>query len=261
VAQILRDKVDATKYQIIIEIAAAKVNIQQRDIAQKLNISPQAVSKYMEDLVSNNLVATDGRSKYTVTKKGVGWVLEKYKDLQNHFNQVRAIMTSITVCAAIASSDISKGRKVGLVMNKGLLCTTSAGNSSATGIAANSAKSGDDVGITDIEGILPLEMKPVKILSVPSIRRGGAKSADKNILKEEIDENNIIGAIGIEALISLIKIDIKPQYFYGVKEMTIEAVRSGLSVTIVCVDDEVPDLLKKLVEEHLDYRVINAAKT
>jgi putative transcriptional regulator len=261
VAQLLQDKVDATKYQIMIEIAAAKVNIQQRDIAQKLALSPQAVSKYMEDLISNKLVATDGRSKYKVTKKGVGWVLEKYKDLQNHFNQVKTIMTSIATCAAVAGSDISKGRKVGLIMNNGLLYTTAPGNSSATGIAVNSAKSGDDVGISNIEGILPLEMKPVKILSVPGIRRGGTKNADKNILKEEIDENNIIGAIGIEALISLKKIGIKPQYFYGVKEMTVEAVRSGLSVTIVSVDDEIPDLLKKLVEEYLDYRVINAAKT
>jgi putative transcriptional regulator len=260
-ARLLQDKAEATKYQIIIEIAAAKVNIQQRDIAQKLNLSPQAVSKYMEELLSSKLVTADGRSKYRVTQHGVGWVLERFKDLHNYSNQVKKIMTNITVCAAIAGSDVAKGEKVGLVMNNGLLCTTDPGSCNATGVTVSSAKSGDDVGISNIEGIVPLEMKPVKILSVPCIQRGGSKKANNNILKTEIAPDDVIGAIGLEAFTSLTRIGIKPQYFYGVKEMTVEAVRSGLPVTIVCVDDEIPVLLKKLVDEHLDYHVINAAKT
>ena len=39
-AQILQDKAVATKFQILVEIAAAQTNIQQKDIARKLNVTP-----------------------------------------------------------------------------------------------------------------------------------------------------------------------------------------------------------------------------
>lgn len=110
-AQLLQDKAAATKFQILIEIAAAQLNIQQRDIAKKLNVSPQAISQYMEELAKDCLIASDGRSKYRVTKEGIDWVLKTFRDLQNYSNFVKKIVTNITVCAAVAGSDISQGQR------------------------------------------------------------------------------------------------------------------------------------------------------
>ena len=48
--EILRNKNLATKFQILAEIANGSPNMQQRDIAAKLGVTPQAISDYMGQL-------------------------------------------------------------------------------------------------------------------------------------------------------------------------------------------------------------------
>ena len=69
-----------------------------------------------------------------------------------------------------------------------------------------------------------------------------------------------MGVRGIEALIVLRRIGIEPHYLYGVREALVEAAYSGLSPLVVCVDDEIPGLLQRLEEAHLDYRLLDLAK-
>ncbi|MGB2855833.1 MAG: winged helix-turn-helix transcriptional regulator, partial [Dehalococcoidia bacterium] len=45
--QLLRSINLATKFQILVEVAANQPDIQQRDIAERLDLSPQAVSDYV----------------------------------------------------------------------------------------------------------------------------------------------------------------------------------------------------------------------
>jgi len=259
-AQILQDKSLATKFQILVEIAAGQPDIQQRDIAKKLNVTPQAISQYMEELAKDYLILSDGRSKYRVTKEGIDWVLKSFRDLQSYCNFVKKTVTNITVCAAVAGSDISLGQEVGLEMNDGLLFATDAVGREAKGIAVSDAKKGEDVGISNIKGIVPLEMGKVTILKVPGIQEGGSRSVDLTLLKKETSEKEVISVIGIESLIALKKIGINPRYFYGVKEALVETAYSGLSSIVVCVDDEIPGLLQRLEGEHLNYRLLDMAK-
>ena len=259
-AQILRDKAVATKFQILIEIAAAQLNIQQKDIARKLSVTPQAISQYMEELVEGHLVVSDGRSKYSVTREGINWILKIFRDLQNYSNFVKKTVTSITVCAAVADCDLSQGQEVGLEMKDGLLFATDALNRGAKGLAVSNTKKGEDVGISNIEGIVPLETGEITILKVPGIQRGGSSSVDLARLKREIKRTELIGSMGIEALVALKKIGINPHYSYGVKEAVVEAACSGLTSLVVCVDDEIPGLLQRLEEEHLDYQLLDMIK-
>ncbi len=258
--QILRDKAAATKFQMLIEIAAAQLNIQQKDIAKKLNVTPQAISQYMEELIGDRLVVSDGRSKYSVTIDGINWVLKIFRDLQSYSNFVKKTVTNITVCAAVADCNLSQGQEVGLKMEDGLLLATDVIDSEAKGIAVSDARKGEDVGISNIEGIVPLEIGEVTIIKIPSIQRGGSRSVDLTWLKKEIKGKKLIGAIGIEALITLKRIGTNPHYFYGVKEALVEAAYSGLPFLAVCVDDEIPGLLQRLEEEHLDYQLLDLAK-
>ena len=46
--EILRNKNLATRFQILVEIARSGPNIQQRDIAGKLGVTPQAISEYIK---------------------------------------------------------------------------------------------------------------------------------------------------------------------------------------------------------------------
>ena len=140
-------------------------------------------------------------------------------------------------------------------MKEGLLFATDALRKAAKGLAVSNARKGEDVGISNIEGIVPLEIGEVTILRVPGIQRGGSRNIDVARLKKELSNKELVGTIGIEALIALQRIGIEPDYLYGVTEAAIEAAHSGLSFRILCTDDEVPNLLKRLEEENLSYKL------
>ena len=69
--EVLQNKNLATRFQILVEIAAMQPNIQQRHIAKKLNITPQAVSDYIKQMLGAGLLTSDGRSRYRVSNDGV----------------------------------------------------------------------------------------------------------------------------------------------------------------------------------------------
>jgi predicted transcriptional regulator len=57
--------------------------------------------------------------------------------------------------------------------------------------------------------------------------------------------------------VALRRSGIEPQYLYGVTEAAIEAARCGLSFIIVCADDAISELIKRLQEEDLNYELID----
>jgi len=254
---VLQNKGATTKFQILIEIAASQPSITQKDIAQKLGVSPQAVSEYMETLLKEGQVISQGRSKYKVTPHGTDWILKTLREFQSYINFVKTAVTNITVCAAIADCNLTQGQKVGLRMKEGLLFATNPKNCAATGVAVANAKEGEDVGIAEIRGIVSLKPGNVTILKVPSIHDGGSKNIDFRKAKKHVTRSCLVGAIGIEALIALRSLGVEPGYLYGVSEAAIEASRSGLSSLIFASDDAVPNLLKKLQDAELRYELLD----
>ena len=259
-AQILQDKSLATKFQILVEIAAGQPDIQQKDIARRLNVTPQWVSEYIVRLVEDGWVISEGRSKYRITKEGIDWLLKVLREMRSYFTIVEEVARNITVCAAVANCNLSLGQTVGLVMRNGLLIATDFEGKGAKGTAISDAREGEDVAISDIEGIVELEMGKVTVLKVPGIQRSGFRGIDLARLGKEISGEKFVGAIGIEALIALKQIGVTPQCFYGVKEAIIEAAQSGLSSVVVCVEDDIPDVLQRLREKHLEYKLLELEK-
>ena len=124
--EILRNKNLATKFQILVEIANNGPNIQQRDIAKKLGVTPQAISAYIGQLVKEGLLASDGRSRYRVTTEGVNWVIKVLRELRSYSTFIEQAITNISVCTAVADGNLLKGQAVGLEMKEGLLFATEA---------------------------------------------------------------------------------------------------------------------------------------
>jgi putative transcriptional regulator len=255
--EILQNKNSATRFQILVEIAASGPSIQQKSIAARLGITPQAISDYIHQLVKEDLVISTGRSHYRVSAKGVNWMLKILRELRSYASVVEQAVTNITVCAAIAESNINQGQAVGLKMKDGLLFATSQTNVGARGIAVSSVSQGEDVDVSNIEGLVELTRGRVTILQVPSIQKGGSRKVDLGLLQAQVAHNQQVGAIGIEALISLRRVDIEPRYLYGVTEAAIEAAQCGLSFIIVGADDAIPGLIKRLGEEGLSYEIID----
>lgn len=257
--EILRNKNLATRFQILVEIAHSGPNIQQRDIAKRLEVSPQAVSDYVGQLMKEGLLASGGRSRYRLTSEGTNWIIRIMRQLGEYETFVRQAVTNVTICAAIAEDDLVKGQTVGLEMKGGVLFATRRVKDGARGVAFSGASKGEDVGVTSIEGIVRLTRGKVTVIDIPTIDGGGSRLVDPSHLKNAIKKHQHIGAIGIEALVALRRCGVEPRYSYGVIEACIEAARCGLPFLIVCTSDATRSVLSRLDEGGLDYDVIEVA--
>lgn len=261
-AQVLRSKNLATKFQILLEVAANQPNVQQKDIAGKLDITSQAVSEYVKELIKDGWLSSQGRSRYRVTREGVDWILRMARQLHSYSSFVSKVVSDISTSTAIADEDLAVGQAVSVYMKGGLLFASGAvDDKGASGIAVSEAKKGEDVGISNVEGVLKLKTGKITIGKVPNVQEGGARSTDLARLKEEVDRAKLVGAIGVEALVALKQIDVKPDYVYGVRGAAIEAAYCGLPFLVICAEDGVSALVQRLQEENLDYKVVDLKKS
>jgi putative transcriptional regulator len=260
-AQILKSKNLATKFQIMVEIAAHQPNIQQKDIAPRLGITSQAVSEYIRELIKDGWLSSQGRSRYKVTKEGVDWVLQMSRQLHSYAWSVSKVVADISTTTAIADCDLSTGQPASLYMKDGLLLASNVvRRKAAKGTTVTEAKKGQDVGIRNIEGVIKLEPAKVIIGKVPNVQNGGSKSTNLARLKREVKEAKLVGALGTEALVALRQIGAKPDYVHGVREAAIEAAYRGLSFLVVCSENNVSILVQRLEEENLDYSIVDLRK-
>lgn len=253
---ILRSKKEITKFQILVEIAAHQPDVMQKEIANRIGITPQAVSEYIKDLVMEGLLYSDGRIRYRVTKNGVEWVLERAIELKKYARFVMEdIVSHVSVATAIAREKFSKGDPVSLMMKNGLLYAGKDGD--VTGITIMDADEGEDIGVTDLKGMISFPPVNITICKVPRVEKGGSRNVDYEMLKKQSQKKPFIAAIGVEALISLQKIKVRPDILFGAKESVIEAAFHGLSSLVVSVDEEVPSLLNRLEAEGINYEVMD----
>ena len=257
-SELLRSINQAVKFQILAEIAANQPDIQQRDIARKLHLSPQAISDYVKELLSDGLITSGGRSKYRVTKEGVDRMVKGLRDLQNYSQIVQRSLANISVCAAVADFDILKGQSLGLIMRDGLLYAIDDLHVEAKGVAVTNAASGEEVGVSEIDGIISLEIGKVTVIRLPAVQKGGSKKVNVKKLKEVLIERTLVGAIGIESIVALKKAGVKPDFIYGVKEGIVEAAQSGLSTVVVCAEDDTSGLLSTLEDNGIAYDIVSA---
>ena len=256
--EVLKNKNATTKMQIMVEIAGSGPNVQQREIAKSLEITPQAVSDYIGQLVGDKMLVSEGRSVYRVTNEGVNWIIKMLRDLSGYTEHIQKAVTDISVCAAMAEDDLEAGQKVGLKMKDGLLIATKSTARRAAAIAVSGAAAGDEVGVTGIEGIVPLRIGKVTILRVPAVQHGGSNRVDPARLRSFLKKSQFTVSLGLEAFAALRK-NGADFCRYGATEAAIEAARSGIAPLVVCVENETSGLIARLEKEKIAYEIADAA--
>ena len=252
-SSILRSKREVSRLQILVEIAEHQPAVRQQDIAEKLGVTPQAISEYIRELVDEGKVSASGRGNYEVTKAGIEWVLENAESLESYARHIRRdIIQQVSVWTAIAAEDLTKGDLVGVFMRAGFLY---AGKKplAATGTVIADAKKDEDVGVAHLNGIIDHKEGMIHVCKVPRILHGGSKKIKRDKLLEVIGEAGIVAAVGLEAYIALTKAGKKPDMFFGAREGVIEAAFHGIDCAIVIVDEEFTDFLKRLESVELAY--------
>src|SRR5512137_1015445 len=152
---VLQSKRESSRFQILVEIAAHQPNLRQKEVAERLGVTPQAVSEYIKELVADGLVTTDGRMRYSITKEGVEWLLESAAELKRYARVVmEEIISHVSVWTALAEEDLAEGERVSLEMRRGLLYANKRESIDASGVTISDAKAGEDVGISDLKGLI-----------------------------------------------------------------------------------------------------------
>lgn len=257
--EVLRNKNLTTKFQILVEIANGGPDIQQREIARNLEITPQAVSDYIAQLVNEKMLISQGRSSYKVTSEGVNWVIRALRELSGYSLFIQRAVNNISVCAAIAADDLKKGQKVAIEMKDGQLFALADTDDGATGITTSSARRGEDVGVSTIKGIVPLDVGIITIVNIPSVERGGSRKVDYRVVEKQVATGNPVTSLGLEAGVVLRRVG-ADFYQYGAAGAAIESARSGLNPLVVCVENETSELISQLEKAKIRYQLIDAEK-
>lgn len=254
---ILRSKREATRFQILVEIAEHQPAVRQQEIAEKLGVTPQAVSEYIRELVDDGLASSHGRGRYEVTHKGIEWVLNNAEALEAYARHVtRDIIQQVTVWTAVAAEKVRKGDAIGVYMKDGWLYASKVPQS-AMGEATMDAEPGMDLGVARLGGIIDHSEGNIRVCKIPRIQRGGSRKVDVSRLGEIVDGAGMVGAVGLEAYIALENAGRSPDMFFGAREGVIEAAFHGVESVIVIVDEEFTDFLKRLETVGLSYSIFD----
>jgi putative transcriptional regulator len=252
---ILRSKREVTRLQILVEIAEHQPAVRQQEIASKLGVTPQAVSEYIRELVDDGMVAAHGRGRYGVTREGIEWVLNHAEALESYARHIRKdIIQQVSTWTALAAEDLGEGDTVGVYMKEGLLYAAKEPRS-ATGTVIREARTGEDVGIARLSGIIDHSEGMIHVCKVPRIQRGGSRMVREDRLSDVIGRAGLVAAVGLEAYISLMRCGKTPDMFFGSREGVIEAAFHGIDCAIIIVDEEFTDFLKRLESAGLSYQI------
>jgi putative transcriptional regulator len=258
-SDVLRSKRDATRYQILVQIAERQPAVSQREIAEAIGITSQAVSNYLQELVEQTYVEKHGRGRYEVTKEGVDWLISCTDDLHTFVEHVSEdVIGQVDVESALATGSITEGDRVSLSMRDGYLHATPGDAEPATAVAITDAEGGRDVGITDFEGVVDYDLGTVTVISIPTVRNGGSKTVETEIVREHATRNALVAAAGTEAVAVAAAADLDPDIRFATAEAVKEAATKGLDVLLLAVSGRLSAHTDALRDSSLEYEVVDA---
>jgi putative transcriptional regulator len=250
--RVLLSRKDTIKLLILSELVMSG-GCNQKDIAEKLNLTPQAISEYFKELIAEGLVRAVHKGYYEATDKGTDWLTKNLFDLHLFSEDLLKKIYSRSL-VAIAVGDIMEGNSVRYWFEDGLIYAKASEDSN--GLALTSAKDGEDVLIKPIGDFRPPNRGEIIIVKVPDVCEGGSRKINVESLRNLIKgrPRSIVVAVGVEALVSCRKAGVEP-IFFGAKDVCIEASHHGCGVIVVCTESLLNDLLRRLIEEDLKFEI------
>lgn len=259
-----------THFQILSEISKQEPQLRQKDIADRLNITVQAVSENIKSLIDEGfIISEDGRSPYKITQKGINKVKKEAINLRKYSDTVLETMNFYkSVWPAIATEKLIKGERVGLYMENGILYANKT-EQAATAEVLCDTNIGEDVALTSLNGMIDLEIGQAVIITLPPIKDGGSRRADLKLINDiyktgfkkwNIDEIDKIAAMGTVSHVIANKLDIPITIEFAVAPSTISAVKKGLNVMILSVGNMTKSLIQSLEDENIKYNIVDAQK-
>jgi putative transcriptional regulator len=225
-----------TEFQVLTELAQRQSRMRQRDLADALGITVQAVSKHVRRLVAVGVIAFNG-VEYVLTPRGIEKLTEYTKTLETHVKKASSCLRLERLWPAIACKPITAGEEIGLVMKDGVICADSKNHKDAKafGIAIADASKGEDVALRDLRGAINLRRGKVVVAGLPNINQGGSRNVDIAKVGEiyRKSDPDRIGVIGTVARAVTNKLRFRIDFEFGVTRSTAMAALRGLNVLVL----------------------------
>lgn len=260
--KIFKKKGELTRFQILGEIARNEPHLRQKDIANKLGITIQAVSENIKSLVEEGYVESGGgRFRYKITKKGIERIKKEALALRNYSDEVLETMNSYkSVWPAIAEENLEPGEEVGLYMHDGTLYASKK-KATAHAEVLSSAQTGDDVALIGLGGTIELKPGNVVILVLPTINQGGSKSSDLEKIIEVYNSGfDRVGIMGTVSRALVDKLEIKADFEFATPQSTVAAAKRGLNILVFAVGKMKNSITRRLDEEGIQYTLEDVRK-
>ncbi len=215
-------------------------HIKQKEIADTMGVTIQAISKYFKKLTKEGLLeAGSGRADYRLTPKGIGKLHDDLKGLERYVTSVKSEIKIEHAWPAIATQPVKAGQTVGLIVKEGVTYTVDPNSpvTEAKGTAMADAAVGEDLGLRNLQGKMNLKQGKILIVKLPSIRQGGSRAVDiakVQTLYEEFkpDRIAVMGAVG-RAVLN--KLKLKADIEFGISRAVAIAASRGLNVFVLVV--------------------------
>lgn len=247
---ILRDKGKSTEFQILFEVLRSQPHVKQKDVAEAVGITVQAVSKHFKKLVREGYLKIGAeRADYRLTPQATEKLDDYLKNLTSYTARIKSDLKIDRLLPALATQRVKEGEKVGIVMKEGVLFTvrTNHPEAGATGIAAQDAEAGEDVGLREVQGKVKTRQGKVIMVRLPSITEGGSRAVDLVKVKQLYEEfhPDRIGVIGVVGRAVLNKLGLRADIDFGITRATALAAERGLNVLVLVVGR----MVNRVIEE------------
>ncbi len=210
--------------------------MRQKDVADSLGITVQAVSKHFRRLLDEELVAFSG-VEYVLTPRGVERLIGYTKFLQVKTRKAASCLRMERLWSAIACKKIRAGEEVGLVMKNGVICAVnrSCEDAQAFGVAISETSKGEDVALRNMRGTVNLRPGTVTVVTIPSINQGGSRKVDLVKVRQIHMKFNPrrIGVMGTVARVVANKLNFRVDFEFGVSRSAAMAALRGLDVLVL----------------------------
>lgn len=209
----------------------------------------QAVSNYVRDLAREGLLELSDE-RYIVTPKGIETLQEGFRTLRREVDDALQDLTVIDVAAALAGARIRAGDPVGLFMEDGELVARPRASASSRGRALNDAAPGEEVGVTELDGVVDLKPGTVWMVKVPAAHEGGSRAVDAAALLASLDARGIgrdrVGGHGTSAKLLARRAGLPLDLEFAAPRAAYTAATVGLDVLLFVTRDLLPEALREL---------------
>lgn len=221
-----------------------------REIGDRLGITMQAVSLYVQGLEKEGLVEDHPLGGRRLTPYGLQWLQDGLVATKHIIDAALEPITVIKATSAIAGERIERGTRVSLSMEHGVLVARTGEDAPSQGRALNDAKGGEELLVAELEGIVELQPGRILITRLPRPEEGGSTRVDKARLLEDLEEqappDAKLGILGLGARIVAAALGKIPDFEFGAAHAAFHAAELGINSVLLVTGDQFRECMTAL---------------